>query len=64
MPESAEEYCARIQAATDAEWRLPVAADEMPGWFVFPYEVDSLRIKPLEPMAAEEETRSGEDPDT
>lgn len=64
MPESAEEYYARIQAATDAEGRLPVAVEEMPGWFVFPYQVDSLRIKPLEPMADEEEARSGEDPAT
>jgi len=63
-PESAEEFYARVAAATDAEGRLPVAVEEMPGWFIYPYELDSLRVKPLEPLAEAEEPRSGEDPAT
>lgn len=60
-PESAEAYFARILAAADAEGRLPVAVEEMAGWDIFPYEVDSLRLKPLQPMA-DEPPRFGEDP--
>ncbi|MEO6510122.1 MAG: hypothetical protein ABIO16_03960 [Nocardioides sp.] len=60
-PESAEEYYARIVAATDDERRLAVAVDDMPGWDIFPFELDSLRIKPLEPLADEEPARRGED---
>ena len=61
-PESAEEYYARIEAATDGERRLAVAVEEMPGWDIFPFEIDSLRIKPLEPLADAEPPRHGEDP--
>ncbi len=63
-PETAEEYYARIVDATDAEGRLAVAVEEMPGWFVYPYELDSLRVKPLEPLADAEVPREGEDPST
>ena len=59
-PESIEEYYARIAAATDDEGRLPVAVEEMPGWDIYPYEIDSLRLKPLQPLAAEEPPRRGE----
>lgn len=62
MPESAEDYYARIAAATDAEGRLPVAVEEMPGWDIYPYETDSLRLKPLRPLAEAEPPRAGEDP--
>ncbi|MDE9365948.1 hypothetical protein PZ938_10070 [Luteipulveratus sp. YIM 133132] len=61
-PESIEDYYARILAATDDEGRLPVAVEEMPGWDIFPYELDSLRLKPIRPLAADEPPRSGEDP--
>ena len=61
-PESAEEYYARVEAATDQERRLPVAVEEMPGWDIFPFETDSLRIKPLQPLADAEPPRRGEDP--
>jgi diadenosine tetraphosphate (Ap4A) HIT family hydrolase len=60
--ETPEEYYARIAAATDAEGRLAVAVEEMPGWDIYPYEIDSLRIKPLRPLDAEEPARRGEDP--
>jgi diadenosine tetraphosphate (Ap4A) HIT family hydrolase len=60
--ETAEEFHARVAAATDAEGRLPVAIEAMPGWDIFPFELDGLRIKPLEPLADSEEPRRGEDP--
>jgi hypothetical protein len=60
--ETPEEFYARIQAATDDEGRLPVAVEEMPGWDIYPYEIDSLRVKPLQPLADEEPPRGGEDP--
>lgn len=62
MPESAEDYYARIRAATDADGRLSVAVEEMPGWDIYPYEIDSLRLKPLQPLAEAEPPRAGEDP--
>ncbi|GAA6524321.1 hypothetical protein [Intrasporangium sp. DVR] len=61
QPETIEEFYARIRAATDAEGRLPVAVEEMPGWDIYPYEIDSLRLKPLQPLADEEPPRRGED---
>jgi diadenosine tetraphosphate (Ap4A) HIT family hydrolase len=60
--ETAEEFHARVAAATDDEGRLPVAIELMPGWDIFPFELDTLRIKPLEPMLDEEPPRVGEDP--
>ncbi len=60
--ETPEEFYARVLAAADEERRLPVAVEEMPGWFIYPYEIDSLRIKPLEPMLDVEPDRRGEDP--
>jgi hypothetical protein len=63
-PESAEAFYARVLAATDEDGRLPVAVEEMPGWDIYPYEIDSLRLKPLRPLADAEPPRGGEDPDT
>jgi hypothetical protein len=60
--ESAEDFYARVAAATDDEGRLAVAIEEMPGWFIYPYELDGLRIKPLEPLEDAEPARAGEDP--
>ena len=60
--ETAEEFHARVAAATDAEGRLPVAIELMPGWDIFPFELDTLRIKPLEPLLDEEPARRGDDP--
>lgn len=60
--ETAEDFHARVMAATDDEGRLAVAVEEMPGWDIFPFELDTLRIKPLQPLAAAEPARRGEDP--
>ena len=61
-PESIEDFYARVAAATDSEGRLPVRMEAMPGWDIFPFELDGLRIRPLEPLADEEAPRRGEDP--
>jgi hypothetical protein len=61
-PESAEDFYARVLDATGPERRLPVAVEEMPGWDIYPFEIDSLRIKPLQPLADAEPPRAGEDP--
>lgn len=61
-PESAEDFYARVAAAADADGRLTVNVEEMPGWDIYPYEIDSLRLKPLRPLADEEPPRGGEDP--
>lgn len=63
QPESAQDFYARIAAATGPDGRLPVAVEEMAGWDIFPYEIDSLRLKPLHPPA-EEPARRGQDPAT
>jgi hypothetical protein len=60
--ESAEDFYARVLAATGPERRLAVAVEEMPGWDIFPFEIDSLRIKPLQPLADAEPDRGGENP--
>lgn len=60
--ESVEEFYARVRAAAGPDGRLPVAVEEMPGWDVFPFEIDSLRMKPLQPPADQEAARNGEDP--
>lgn len=62
QPESVEEFYARVHAATGEDGRLAVAVEEMPGWDIFPYEIDSLRLKPLQPLADDEPARIGEDP--
>jgi hypothetical protein len=61
-PESAEEFYARVAAATGPDGRLAVAVEEMPGWDIYPFEIDSLRMKPLQPLADAEPPRGGEDP--
>ena len=60
--ESAEDFHARVAAATDDEGRLPVAIELMPGWDIFPFELDGLRIKPLQDMWDAEPPRVGDDP--
>jgi hypothetical protein len=62
QPESAEDFYARVRSATGPDGRLPVAVQEMPGWDIFPFELDSLRIKPLKSLVDVEPPRHGEDP--
>jgi hypothetical protein len=62
MPETIEDYYARVMAATDDEGRLTIPADGIPYWEIFPFETEDLRLKPIEPLAEAEEPRQGEDP--
>jgi len=64
VPESVEEFYARVIQATDDEGRLPLLDNQMPGWDIFPYELDGLRLKPLAALLEEEPARQGEDPAT
>ncbi len=51
-------FYARAVAATDDERRLPLPAQSM--WEIFPFEPESLRVKPLEPLVLPEPPRDGE----
>ena len=62
-PETAEAYYARLVAAADDERRLPwVDPDGAASWDIFPYELDSLRVRALQPLLETEPPRRGEDP--
>lgn len=58
--EEVEDYFARIAAAAGEDGRLRVAVEEMPGWDIYPYETEGLRLKPVRPPADEEPPRRGE----
>jgi len=62
MPETIEDYYARVMAAADDEGRLAIPADGIPYWEIFPFEAEGLRLKRIEPLATAEPPRSGEDP--
>jgi len=59
MPETIEDYYARVEAAADADGRLASNA-EIQAWEVFPFESDGLRLKPIDPLAPAEALRHGE----
>jgi hypothetical protein len=52
------DFYARVLAHADAEGRLPMPAQSM--WEIFPFELDGLRTKPLEPLSLPEPPRGGE----
>lgn len=65
MPESAEDFYARLVAAADPQGRLPsLPGDAVSGWDIFPYETDSLVLRPLLPLQDAEPPRHGEAPAT
>ncbi|SDK89226.1 HIT family protein [Streptomyces indicus] len=41
--------------------QIPFSGDGIPGWEIFPFESDGLRVKPLEPPVLPEPPREGED---
>jgi diadenosine tetraphosphate (Ap4A) HIT family hydrolase len=55
---SAQDFHDRAVAAADAEGRLPVPEQAM--WEIFPFEPDSLRVKPLDPLTLPEPPRNGD----
>lgn len=60
MAEGIDAYSSRLEKALGADRRLPLAGAEIPSWEIFPFEVEGLRLKPLEPLVDSEEPRSGE----
>ena len=60
MPETIEDYYARVMAVADNEGRLAFPADGIPYWEIFPFESEGLRLKRMEPLAESEEPRDGE----
>ena len=48
MTPTPQQYYDRAVAAADDEGRLPIPEQSM--WEIFPFEPDSLRVKPLEPL--------------
>lgn len=63
MPESVEAYYQRIADACDEFGVLRArSVDDIVGWEIFPFEPDSLRLKPIQAPDPREEPRRGEDP--
>ena len=53
-----QQFHERALAHADAERRLPLPEQSM--WDIFPFEPESLRVKPLEPLTLPEPPRRGE----
>jgi hypothetical protein len=58
VTDSPEQFYARVVAHADAEGRLPLPAQSM--WEIFPFEHETLRVKPFEPPVLPEPSRGGE----
>lgn len=58
MIETAQQFYERAVAAADGEGRLPLPTQSM--WEIFPFEPESLRVKPLDPLTLPEPPRNGE----
>jgi hypothetical protein len=53
-----QEFHDRALAHADADRRLPMPDQSM--WEIFPFEPDSLTVKPLDPLTLPEPARAGE----
>ena len=58
MTPTPQDFHERAIAVADAEGRLPLPEQAM--WEIFPFEPDSLRVKPLDPLTLPEPPRNGE----
>ena len=58
MTPTPQEFHQRVLAHADADRRLPLPEQSM--WEIFPFEPDSLRVKPLDPLTLPEPPRAGE----
>ncbi len=58
MTPTPQEFFERVLAHADDDRRLPLPAQSM--WEIFPFEPDSLRVKPLDPLTLPEPPRAGE----
>lgn len=63
MPETIEDYYARVMAAADDEGHLAIPIDGIPYWEIFPFETEGLRLRPIGPLVDAEAPRHGEDPE-
>jgi diadenosine tetraphosphate (Ap4A) HIT family hydrolase len=54
-----QQFHERVRAHGDDQGRLPLPDQSM--WEIFPFEPDSLRVKPLDPLTLPEPPRAGED---
>jgi diadenosine tetraphosphate (Ap4A) HIT family hydrolase len=61
MPESSEDFYARIAEATDDEGRLPFHSS-VEEWETFPLEAIDWRVRPVGPLEDRPRERYGEDP--
>ncbi|MDX6318714.1 MAG: hypothetical protein QOD35_2114 [Nocardioidaceae bacterium] len=62
MPETIEQYYARVVQAAGEDGRIPIESGDIASWDIFPFEADGLRLKPIAPLSEAEEARPGEDP--
>lgn len=53
-----QDFHRRAKAHADADGRLPLPEQSM--WEIFPFESESLRVKPLDPLTLPEPPREGE----
>lgn len=53
-----QDFYAHVRAAADSKGRLPVPEQAM--WEIFPFEPDSLQVKPLDGLELPEPPRGGE----
>ena len=58
MPLTPSEFYERARAHADADGRLPVPPQSE--WDIFPFELDGLRTRPLQPPVLPEPARGGE----
>jgi hypothetical protein len=62
VPESIDQYYARVVQAAGEDGRIPIEAGDIASWDIFPFEAEGLRLKPIAPLSETEEARAGEDP--
>ena len=60
MPLRPDEFYDHAVSVADGERRLPLA--RMTGWDISPFDLDGLRVAPLQPPVLPEPVRHGEDP--
>ncbi len=62
MPETIEQYYARVVQAADEDGRIAIESGDIASWDIFPFEAEGLRLKRIAPLSEAEEARPGEDP--